>query len=66
MILAAFGLANRKELRRAIQNDFDRQRESSSKEWVVLDKVCFLWGGAGVHQADCLTSADQVILDELV
>ena len=51
--------------------DFNRQKEVaqggySSKELIVSDKVTFLWGRAGVHQADYLSSADQVIPDLLV
>lgn len=44
MIMTASHLANRKELGRAIQNETSiGRREAFSKEWVVLDKVNFLW-----------------------
>ena len=38
-------------------------KEVTSKEWMVFDKVIFLCGMAGVSQADYLTSADEVIPD---
>lgn len=48
---------------------FNRQKgagkEVSSKKWIISCKVTFLWGRAG-SQADYLTSADQVIPDQLV
>ena len=48
--------------------DFYRQKEAgqgsySSKELIVSGQVTFLWGMAGVYQADYLTSTDQVIPD---
>ena len=44
----------------------EQDAEVSSNEWTVSGKVTFLWGAAGVCQADRLTSADQVMPDGLV
>lgn len=45
--------------------DFYGQKEAEQgsfrKEWIISDKVTFLWGKAGVDQADYLTRADQII-----
>lgn len=43
-----------------------RARSSSGKDWIVSGKVTPLWRNAGVHQADHLTSAGQIIPDQLV
>lgn len=59
-------LADRKGLQGALQNGRQRsEKEVSSKEWIVSGEVTFLWGKAGVCQADYLTSADQVTSDWL-
>lgn len=46
--------------------DFYRQKgqdkEVTRKVWLVSGMVTFLWGTAGVSQANYLTGAEQVIL----
>ena len=37
-----------------------------TKTWIGCGKVTCLWGVAGVHQADALTSADQAVPGWLV
>ena len=65
-------LADRKELCGAIQKGRLLLAEGAgqgcyaSKEQIVCGKVTFLQGPAGVHEADYLTSADQVIPDWLL
>ena len=41
----------------------EKDKEVTSEEGTVRGKATFLWGTAGVSQADYVTSADQVILD---
>lgn len=43
-----------------------QDKEVTGKEQVVCGKVTFLYGMAGVRLVDDLTSADQIIPDELV
>lgn len=53
-----------------MQNEGLLQADRSRNKDIILAKkqvgcgtVTFLWGIAGISQADCLTSADQEILD---